>query len=49
VLVHVGLFVGVAGGQAFVGHFIEDENAPLPDEAADKSFRGEALTNASSR
>jgi RNA polymerase primary sigma factor len=26
------------------GHFIEDENAPLPDEAADKSFRDEALT-----
>src|SRR5205823_11357133 len=26
------------------GHFIEDENAPLPDEAADLSFREEALT-----
>jgi RNA polymerase primary sigma factor len=26
------------------GHFIEDENAPLPDEAADMSFRDEALT-----
>jgi len=26
------------------GHFIEDENAPLPEEAADKSFREEALT-----
>ena len=26
------------------GHFIEDENAPLPEEAADKSFRDEALT-----
>jgi RNA polymerase primary sigma factor len=26
------------------GHFIEDENAPLPDETADKSFRDEALT-----
>jgi RNA polymerase primary sigma factor len=25
------------------GHFIEDENAPLPDEAADVSFRIEAL------
>jgi RNA polymerase primary sigma factor len=27
------------------GHFIEDENAPLPDEAVDTSFRDEALTN----
>ena len=26
------------------GHFIEDENAPLPDEAASMSFRDEALT-----
>jgi len=26
------------------GHFIEDENAPLPDEAADATFRIEALT-----
>jgi len=26
------------------GHFIEDENAPLPDVAADLSFREEALT-----
>jgi RNA polymerase primary sigma factor len=26
------------------GHFIEDENAPLPDEAAEMSFRDEALT-----
>jgi RNA polymerase primary sigma factor len=25
------------------GHFIEDENVPLPDEAADTSFRAEAL------
>ena len=27
-----------------LGHFIEDENAPPADEAADKSFRNEALT-----
>jgi RNA polymerase primary sigma factor len=26
------------------GHFIEDETAPLPDEAADTAFRSEALT-----
>jgi RNA polymerase primary sigma factor len=26
------------------GHFIEDENAPLPHEAADMSFRDETLT-----
>ena len=26
------------------GHFIEDENAPLPDEAADTAFRAAALT-----
>jgi RNA polymerase primary sigma factor len=26
------------------GHFIEDQSAPLPDEAADKSFRDKALT-----
>jgi RNA polymerase primary sigma factor len=26
------------------GHFIEDESAPLPDEAADTAFRSEALT-----
>jgi len=26
------------------GHFIEDESAPLPDEAADTAFRTEALT-----
>jgi RNA polymerase primary sigma factor len=26
------------------GHFIEDETAPLPDEAADTAFRTEALT-----
>jgi RNA polymerase primary sigma factor len=26
------------------GHFIEDERAPPPDEATDKSFRDEALT-----
>jgi len=26
------------------GHFIKDENAPLPDEVADRSFREEALT-----
>jgi RNA polymerase primary sigma factor len=25
------------------GHFIEDENVPLPDEAADTAFRAEAL------
>ncbi len=28
------------------GHFIEDESAPLPDEAADTSLRNEALTRA---
>jgi RNA polymerase primary sigma factor len=27
-----------------LGHFIEDENAPLPDEAASMSIRDEALT-----
>jgi RNA polymerase primary sigma factor len=26
------------------GHFLEDETAPLPDEAADTAFRSEALT-----
>ena len=31
-------------GESEFGHFIEDENAPLPDEAADTSFRDEALT-----
>ena len=28
------------------GHFIEDENVPLPDEAADTALRNEALTRA---
>jgi RNA polymerase primary sigma factor len=28
------------------GHFIEDESAPLPDEAADTSLRNEALSRA---
>jgi RNA polymerase primary sigma factor len=28
------------------GHFIEDENVPLPDEAADTTLRNEALTRA---
>jgi RNA polymerase primary sigma factor len=28
------------------GHFIEDENVPLPDEAADMALRNEALTRA---
>ena len=27
------------------GHFIEDENAPLPDEAADTTLRQELLRN----
>jgi RNA polymerase primary sigma factor len=31
-------------GESELGHFIEDENAPLPDEAADMAFRDEALT-----
>jgi RNA polymerase primary sigma factor len=35
--------VGDDDGSEF-GHFIEDENAPLPHEAADVSFRDEALT-----